>query len=74
MAGFIERRNKNMTTVETKAPTLTGVEKCVRCEKETKIPKNLHIYDPGRLGCYVETSGQLCPKCFHEVYFESPRV
>ena len=43
-------------------------EECILCHKDTGIPKNLHIDDPGRLGCYVEGCGQLCGKCYRDVY------
>jgi len=49
-----------METIET--------EECVQCHKDTKIPKNLHIDDPRRLGCYVDGCGQLCIECHRLIY------
>lgn len=43
-------------------------EECAKCHKDTGIPKNCHVDDPRRLGCYVEGAGQLCSECYNEVY------
>lgn len=39
-------------------------EECVQCHILTDIPKNTHV--DFRFG-YIETVGQLCPKCFSEL-------
>lgn len=41
------------------------LEKCVVCGKETKIPKDRHIYERRY---YVEGCGQLCELCYHDIY------
>jgi hypothetical protein len=40
-------------------------EKCVLCEEQTDVPKNLPIELREH---YVEGAGQLCPKCYLDCY------
>jgi len=40
-------------------------EKCVSCDKETKVDVNTHI---DYRYYYVEGSGQLCRDCWEEIY------
>jgi hypothetical protein len=40
-------------------------EKCVSCEKETNVPKNLNIDFRKN---YVEGAGQLCDECHDKIY------
>jgi len=40
-------------------------EKCVSCEAETPYSRNTHI---DLREHYVECAGQLCKKCYDEIY------
>ncbi len=42
-------------------------EKCVACNEETPVNKNDHV--DSRL-YYVEGAGQLCKKCWNEIWNE----
>ncbi|MFH1787414.1 MAG: hypothetical protein ABH811_01335 [archaeon] len=42
-------------------------DKCVCCKKETLSEVNLSIHSRRY---YVEGAGQLCPKCFDEIYLK----
>ena len=40
-------------------------EKCLICGTITKIPKDMHIANRTN---YIEGAGQLCEKCYAEIY------
>jgi len=40
-------------------------EKCVLCNKEVEYDISLDI---NYRACYIEGAGQLCDKCFKEIY------
>ena len=42
-------------------------EKCVSCDQETPYDVSMHI---SLRQCYVEGAGQLCLKCWKELYEE----
>lgn len=52
------------------AKELEGNETCVgaKCGVDLGYPKSALVDDPRRLGQYVEGAGQLCPKCWNEIY------
>lgn len=52
-----------MTLEDLEARYVQNTELCVICGEDTKIPVNLHIYDPKRQGNYIEGAGQTCERC-----------
>ena len=44
------------------------VEHCVICGKPTEYSKDTPI---GKRECYVDGAGQLCRKCYFEIYIKS---
>jgi hypothetical protein len=44
---------------------LMETEKCVSCGIDTKVPVYMHI---DYRSYYVEGAGQLCEKCYDEIY------
>jgi len=44
------------------------MENCVLCDKETKVPKNLHI---DLRKNYVEGVGQLCDDCAKKICYSN---
>lgn len=45
----------------------TEMDKCVSCGCETDYPKHMHIAYRFH---YVEGAGQLCKKCYDEIYLK----
>lgn len=51
--------------IRTVSPDENGMERCVVCGR----PTELRFSTPIELRrCYVEGAGQLCPKCWAELY------
>ena len=46
-------------------PAATLTEKCIVCQVDTYLPVNTPI---DQRNFYVEGSGQLCQKCWDEIY------
>ena len=51
-------------------PKKKEFEKCDLCGELTDIPVDMPIQE--RKG-YIEGAGQLCPKCYFELYVKKPR-
>ena len=45
-------------------------EKCVLCQEDTGIPRDVPVDDVKRLGCYIEGAGQVCPRCAGVIFRE----
>lgn len=61
MIDILKRKTKCKTTE-------SDIELCVCCGKETEYKKDTPIEK--RYG-YIKGAGQLCCKCFHELYIHS---
>lgn len=56
--------NNKIMILENNDFTVDHYEKCVVCEKNTKVPLDLHVC---YRDYYIEGVGQLCKECFEDI-------
>ncbi len=65
----MDRKTKDIPNLKASASDTTK-EKCVICHAETEYTCNIHISERQ---FYIESVGQLCPKCYHDLYMKNSR-